>query len=92
MTQRLSGLTKDAVETLRRTLADTQAPAAAKVQAARTLLEVEKVIGSQAVSGALDQKTGDQMSLADIDREIASIEAKLLKTQVNPVTGEVLKT
>ena len=66
-----------AIETLRDVCLDKDAPAAAKGQSARTILELIGEIGRNS-SGAsnIDSKDLSSISIADLDKEIARLSSK----------------
>jgi hypothetical protein len=79
--QSLSGLkslsgdedTRLALDTLRTVSEDSEAPAAARAQAARTMLEIKGLIGRHAAAPADTTASLSTMSRADLEAELARL-------------------
>lgn len=65
-----------ALATLREVCADRDAPAAARAQAARTLLEIEGSLGKHAKAPERQDKPLSDMSREDMAAEIAALRAR----------------
>lgn len=69
------GLKRVAIETLTLVCADTQAPAAARAAAARTLLELIGSIGRLQVPESGSETPVSELSASELDREIERLGA-----------------
>lgn len=61
------------LEVLRSVMADPDAPAAARTQAARTLAEVKGMVGRHAAPPDLDTKPSSIMSRAELEAELRQL-------------------
>ncbi len=70
------GLKDVVIETLKNVCLDKSAPAAAKAQAARTLAEIEGLLGKYQAPPTDDETAGELLSESEIDAEIARLTKK----------------
>lgn len=71
------GLKDVVIETLRDVCLDVSAPAAAKAQAARTLAEIEGLLGKYQAPPTDDETHGELLSEGEIDAQISELNKKL---------------
>ena len=75
-------------KTLRAVLTDPGAPAAAKVQAARTLAEMDGLLGRHQSEPVKSTQPAADMSPAEIERELQAIDAALAADSAGDVPDE----
>ncbi len=71
----MKGLKDIAISALVQVAQNEEAPDAARAQAARTLLELEKLIGSNALDGS-ESREDTEKTLAELDQELAALEGR----------------
>jgi len=71
----LERLTEQSMATLREVATDQDAPASARTSAARSLAEIAGLIGRQKPKANTNQRPTAELSLDEIDREIAALTA-----------------
>lgn len=72
-----TGLKDIVIATLKSVCLDVSAPAAAKAQAARTLAEIEGLLGKYQAPPTDDETHGELLSEGEIDAQISELNKKL---------------